>query len=1258
MTKEQILALTGMDENQFYDMYPDQDSFCADYPDACAQIQQAKYGGIHINPANKGKFTASANRAGMGVQEFASHVLANKEDYSSTQVKRANFARNAAGWKHAEGGELEQYQNGRQVRNPLFTNDINKIRNYQDSLYNYNISHRYNPPSDTFVSSTTNRPSQTGTLVTPIIHGNMSPSHWDNYVMGEGYDADYPEYSFARYDKPVQPYVKRQPQVIPSMQSVPYRLNDNVFNKPSLVNIPTPKFDYAPVWETQVYDVPGRRTEWKQQVMKPSNIHFENGGQLRKYQVGNEVVNFFPQLQQVIAEGPEPENVNSLVEYLDYSGLNYSKPNRARMAKYMGVNNYDFSAKKNTELLNRIKKYPRVVQSIESYPLDSDKNNVIVDQDGQIMMMNKYGGQHNMYQNGGYVVKSGDNLSTIAAHNNIPLSKLIALNPQYRSNPDLIHVGDNVNLGMTPMQRSNQEYGKIADDRLAFYRKQAELKKMQQYQVTPTDTRFTGSPSLKTSGKPLTSPSHIIKAENKKKAEAVVKKNVQKNDVVITTAPFTNKGDIRDLESGVLVDKGTNTAYVLKNHMPVDSFPVLTGVAGRNYATDPNKNIKPLSYLDNHPEAKSTPTGYYFMQPNPDIYGKKGFNLRPISAYGVPAPEASAVAMHTLFGTDPTPGTEGYDPVEGRRRMKALLSPNTSDNYASYGCVNIHGQKIDCLTGQVFPQGDTALIVDTRNRLDQNLVQRFKNNRKETGGDIFPAMKTNYRTGGYYGYNGKWHPNSGSADTYVPGGGYYFDGGGQTDIYGRPMNGSTNLFGQPINNKPQNDYVTDNTPPGQNPDAQMDISGMESSDPNTYANSPGFNEGNYKTKINPYTGFREYTKNGSSEPYTNIKKQDAELWSDLKDKGHGARWQTGQTDIQKFGRSAGKFANTLGFVGNVANIMGDIIRNNQNQNNMNMSAINMGSSASLYTNPMGASKGDYGVSGSAYGAFRPNKSSNMSFKGMYGRYGMEVPAYQAGGGFQNLMNVSPAITAPIANPREFIDIPNSGGMTSIPNVAPTINNTQEASDNTRVDRSNYNFDFKSLPKGSINPDAALEAIAGHESGAKKGDKKFVGKRTNLIGEGGKRATASGTYQITDGTLKGIYNNNKMFQESFDNFNQFKQAVKTNYDVEYAAAKALMIEHIKNFGPYALGAWYSPQFAKRAMQGDMSVYNTIPAKDWGNKITWGKDFEKKLNSYKKIMSNSSNNFKNGGQQNGGQVLEMDENEIQQFLANGGQLEFLD
>jgi hypothetical protein len=77
-----------------------------------AQSPQMKKGGIYINPANKGKFTASANRAGMGVQEFARHVLANKEDYSSTQVKRANFAHVFGGRNYQDGGYVmgEEYE--------------------------------------------------------------------------------------------------------------------------------------------------------------------------------------------------------------------------------------------------------------------------------------------------------------------------------------------------------------------------------------------------------------------------------------------------------------------------------------------------------------------------------------------------------------------------------------------------------------------------------------------------------------------------------------------------------------------------------------------------------------------------------------------------------------------------------------------------------------------------------------------------------------------------------------------------------------------------------------------------------------------------------------------------------------------------------------------------------------------------------------------------------------------------------------------
>ena len=72
--------------------------------------QQREYsegGKIHIAPSKKGTFTAAASKHGMGVQEFASKVLANPENYSPAMRKKANFARNASKWKHATGGLLD-----------------------------------------------------------------------------------------------------------------------------------------------------------------------------------------------------------------------------------------------------------------------------------------------------------------------------------------------------------------------------------------------------------------------------------------------------------------------------------------------------------------------------------------------------------------------------------------------------------------------------------------------------------------------------------------------------------------------------------------------------------------------------------------------------------------------------------------------------------------------------------------------------------------------------------------------------------------------------------------------------------------------------------------------------------------------------------------------------------------------------------------------------------------------------------------------
>jgi len=65
-------------------------------------------GGIHIDESKIGTFTSAAKRRGMDVQAFAAHVMANKDRYTPDMVKKANFAKNAAGWSHnATGGGID-----------------------------------------------------------------------------------------------------------------------------------------------------------------------------------------------------------------------------------------------------------------------------------------------------------------------------------------------------------------------------------------------------------------------------------------------------------------------------------------------------------------------------------------------------------------------------------------------------------------------------------------------------------------------------------------------------------------------------------------------------------------------------------------------------------------------------------------------------------------------------------------------------------------------------------------------------------------------------------------------------------------------------------------------------------------------------------------------------------------------------------------------------------------------------------------------
>ena len=131
---------------------PENEPLGVQEPSLGMEQMMAEGGKIHIKPSKRGTFTAAAKKRGMGVQEFASKVLTNKENYSSAMVKKANFARNAAHWG-ADGLDLNNpddfinapWRVGPKVTTvmtppaplavPMRWSDVNRPANWFDRLY-------------------------------------------------------------------------------------------------------------------------------------------------------------------------------------------------------------------------------------------------------------------------------------------------------------------------------------------------------------------------------------------------------------------------------------------------------------------------------------------------------------------------------------------------------------------------------------------------------------------------------------------------------------------------------------------------------------------------------------------------------------------------------------------------------------------------------------------------------------------------------------------------------------------------------------------------------------------------------------------------------------------------------------------------------------------------------------------------------------------------------------------------------------------
>jgi hypothetical protein len=177
-------------------------------------------------------------------------------------------------------------------------------------------------------------------------------------------------------------------------------------------------------------------------------------------------------------------------------------------------------------------------------------------------------------------------------------------------------------------------------------------------------------------------------------------------------------------QSGMVVDKRTNQAYYFGDKGETGTFPVLTG---KN--TDGNINTYSLQELKKNSKLRNTPVGYYTINrestyKNNDMmnhYAGMMRDVEPITAYGVPAPNAKDLGFHLTY-MDP------FNPAVYKNR-DSLYRGKESDRNASYGCVNCEKESYEAFNKAV-PKTDTLMVLDSKNYADKLLLEQAKNRMK------------------------------------------------------------------------------------------------------------------------------------------------------------------------------------------------------------------------------------------------------------------------------------------------------------------------------------------------------------------------------------------------------------------------------------------------------------------------------------------------------------------------------------------------
>ena len=1123
MTKQDILNTTGLSEEEFYQRYPDQETFCSEYPDMCPDMMDDE--DVSNEYVVESDYDDSLYEAQDGVQTTAPYT-----DYNQYQNAMQTYG--------AESNKAATYNN---FRNDLYNQSGKSIgfsetpKQMGDMLNTLSpeqqdaLAEKYGAEFITNTSSANRRNYINSMVMNVPGKGTGYYSFPTNDVVYGSRDLERPKYDFPKMTAPQYPMPATSPT---NFQGKPINYQPgtatvnlgNTNQQSKLNSLQSIRPNFQP---TQIINNVGASYK------DPASLNASNGNlPIPKYSLNRTMEKVGATNKPFVTSTP---SYTSIVDLLKARKEDSSFTNRKRMAEEAGIKNYTGTASQNMDLINRI----------------------------------------NNSKASGAGMTSSSQLQNPTQQNNKPFYSPSNTPASYTNNDKQFYPA--------------KKYTSIVD----LFKDRGE------------DSSFSNRKKV---------------AEKKgiKNYRGSAKQNVEFINRMDDFNPYSTEMEL----GGVNIHPAMRTNFseggpkmTYRDFLNYVDYPEMIQVDGMRSAYEPETNTifydTPRSLPDelSHAVQRATGSFGYSVPPNYTTMMMK-----------IPAMRENLKYKYNRENLDPelvNKNAGEYNTI----RLKNV--PSDSGNSLSNAYVKRYPADYKIAGDAFLKKLNDSNIYMVPGSVEQEAHQLFEPRIRQ---DFFNYFKPQYKQGGYYGMDGRLHRAKGSG-TYVMNGGYYFDPGGENT---KPPVASPDTvpgaMGDPIavpqsslayNNSYQ-DYSfdmganeADGSSMGYSIDTDTDQTNSSSMGQQSMIDP--YDASKYSSAIDPSTGFTTWSKN--NQALTNIKKQDPALWGHLKDEGKGARWRTGQTDFQKFGRTAGKIGNGLNTGIEIAGMFGNLINNRNQERNLNNSAINKGSTASMYTNPQAAGKGTGpGQTGSIYGMMDPDSIGARSFTGMYGKYGMQVPKYDIGGGFSNLFTSAQSVI-PITKPMNLIpsggSFTDSNGFNPFQNNMPIVESTGVYQDNRAVNETDGNNNTVI----TLDPDLALQAVAGIESGSKPGQSK-VGMPTKLVGEGGKKASASGTFQITEQTLHEIFNKDKSISSKYKNFNAFKNAFDTDSKVEYEAARSLMVENIKKYNIYALGAWYYPEFARKAAAGDKSVFDVVPRRDFGNRVKWGDDFKLKLDAYNK------------------------------------------